>query len=68
MVVSAVAGAIFEVSVEVIVEVESFVTSVLLVEPPLQAAKNAQTERAIRTFFILINLDFYNYFKFIPLF
>ena len=59
MVVSAGAGAIMEVSVVVTV-VESEVDSVL--EEPLQAAKNAQIESAIRIFFILINLDFLNVF------
>ena len=57
MVVSVIAGAILEVSVVDIVEVESFDVSEVDV-PLLQAAKNAQTERAIRIFFILINLDF----------
>lgn len=51
---------ILEVSV-VIVEVESFVVSVVE-EPPLQAAKNAEIERTISTFFILIDLEFDNLF------
>jgi hypothetical protein len=46
MVVSIAAGAIFEVSVVDIVEVESFIVPVVE-EPLLQAAKNVQTERAI---------------------
>ncbi len=56
MVVSVIAGAILEVSVVDIVEVESLDVSV--VEALLHATKNAQAERAIRIFFILINLDF----------
>jgi hypothetical protein len=55
-VVSTVAGAIFDVSAD-IVEVESLAASELE-EPPPQEAKNAQTVRAIRTFFILINFNF----------
>jgi hypothetical protein len=59
-VVSAAAGAIFEV-VSVVTDVESFDVSVVE-EPSLQAAKNAVTQIASNTFFILINLDFYNLF------
>lgn len=50
-----------DVSVVTLVEVESVFTSVLD-EPPLQAAKNADIERTISTFFILINLKFIIYF------
>jgi len=53
-VVSATAGAIFEVVSVDIVDVESFVV-VSVLEPPLQAAKNAVTQIASNTFFILIN-------------
>jgi hypothetical protein len=59
-VVSAAAGAIFEV-VSVVTDVESFDVSVVE-EPSLQAAKNAVTQIASNTIFILINLDFYNLF------
>jgi hypothetical protein len=52
---------IFEESVVTVV-VESFVTSVLLVESPPQAARNAEMQITISTFFILINLEFYNLF------
>jgi hypothetical protein len=45
----------------VTVVVESVFTSVLE-EPPSQAAKNAEIERTISTFFILINLGFNNLF------
>jgi hypothetical protein len=44
-----------------VVEVESVFTSVLE-EPPLQAARIAEIERTISTFFILINLEIYNLF------
>jgi hypothetical protein len=54
------AALILEVSVETLV-VESVFTSVLE-EPPLQAAKNAEIERTISTFFILINLEVDNIF------
>jgi len=48
------AGAIVESFVTVVVvEVESFVVSVLE-EPPLQDARNAETQTIIRNFFILI--------------
>jgi hypothetical protein len=56
-VVSTTAGAaIFDVSADM-VDVESLAASELE-EPPPQEAKNAQTVRAIRTFFILTNLNF----------
>jgi hypothetical protein len=45
-----------------VVDVESVLTSVVLVSPP-QAARNAETQRTISTFFILIDLDFYNLFS-----
>jgi hypothetical protein len=51
------AGAILLESAAGATAVESFEASELE-EPLLQAAKIAHTERAIRTFFILINLDF----------
>jgi hypothetical protein len=46
----------------VMVVVESVFTSVLLDVSPLQAAKNAEMQITISTFFILINLEFYNLF------
>jgi hypothetical protein len=60
---SVVAGAVVVVlSVDIIVDVESVVASVLVVELSLHAAKNAENARTISTFFILINLDFYDLF------
>jgi hypothetical protein len=60
---SGVTGAVVvDVSVDIIVDVESLVASVLVVELSLHAAKNAENARTISTFFILINLDFYDLF------
>jgi len=56
-----VSGVLILVESLVTVVVESVFTSVLD-EPPLQAANNAEIERTISTFFILINLEFYNLF------
>ena len=58
--VSAVVVVIAEESLVTVV-VESVFTSVLE-EPPLQAASIAEIERTISTFFILIDLEFYNLF------
>jgi len=48
--------------VTVVVVVVSAVASVDLVVSPLQAARNADKHITISTFFILINLEFYNLF------
>jgi uncharacterized membrane protein (DUF373 family) len=53
---------IFDVVSVVTLVVESVFTSVLLVESPPQAARNADRQITISTFFILISLEFYNLF------
>jgi len=46
----------------VVTVVESVFTSVVLDVSPSQAVKNADIQITISTFFILINLEFYNLF------